>query len=463
MALSTQPYKGTRDFYPKEMRFRRWMFGKLRESVERFGYEEYDGPMLEPFELYAAKSGQELVEKQLYWLVDRGERKLALRPEMTPTLARMVAARIHELPRPIRLFSIPNLWRYERPQRGRLREHWQLNVDLLGGDTALADAEILHVALELLRGFGGERSVSVRVNSRRLIDGFFRDVLGLSAEAALATAKLADARAKIGEEAYSQGLAELGLAEGLRRELEAFFRSSFEELSERLGGGAGAAAAGVRELSELFALLRESGLEVGSAASAGAEASGVLFDPTVLRGLDYYTGMVFEVFDVSPENRRAMFGGGRYDNLVGLFGNHRLSGVGFGMGDVTLQNFLETHGLVPELGGGLDVLVTLPAANLRSRCEEIARAFRAAGLRVVTPLSVEGFGAQLKSASRNGARFVVLLGETELAQGKLGLKNLATGEQETLSLEEAVRRVAGSTKPILTTSNSTVSTSLAQG
>ena len=142
MTLSTQPYKGTRDFYPADMVFRRWMFGVLRDVVSSFGYQEYDGPVIEPFELYAAKSGEELVNQQLYSFQDRGERKMAIRPEMTPTLARLVAAKVNELPKPIRLFSIPNLMRYERPQKGRLREHWQLNVDVLGGAGELADAEI---------------------------------------------------------------------------------------------------------------------------------------------------------------------------------------------------------------------------------------------------------------------------------------------------------------------------------
>ncbi len=153
--LSTQPYKGTRDFYPEDFRVQRWMFENLRRVLARWGYQEYDGPMLEPFELYAAKSGEELVNQQLYWLMDRGERKLAVRPEMTPTMARMVAGKFHELPKPVRWFSIPNLWRYERPQRGRLREHWQLNVDVLGGDRVLADAEVIQIALELMKEFGG--------------------------------------------------------------------------------------------------------------------------------------------------------------------------------------------------------------------------------------------------------------------------------------------------------------------
>src|SRR5262245_53577315 len=177
MALTTQPYKGTRDFYPEEMRIRRWMFNRMRQVAETFGYQEYDGAMPEPFEVYAAKSGEELVNQQLYWLIDRGERKLAVRPEMTPTLARMVAGKIHELAKPVRWYSIPNLWRYERPQRGRLREHWQLNVDVLGGERVLADAEILQFAMSLVRAFGGEKFVKIRVNHRQIVEHFFKNVL----------------------------------------------------------------------------------------------------------------------------------------------------------------------------------------------------------------------------------------------------------------------------------------------
>src|SRR3954470_12270340 len=180
MQLSTQPYKGTRDFYPEDMRIQKWIFDKMGKVVGSYGYQEYGGPMLEPFELYAAKTGEEIVNQQLYWLIDRGERKLAVRPEMTPTLARMVAGKIHEFPRPIRWYSIPNLWRYERPQRGRLREHWQLNVDVLGGDPLLADAEVLMLALDLMKAYGGEKHVSIRVNNRRLMDAFFTQTLGLS-------------------------------------------------------------------------------------------------------------------------------------------------------------------------------------------------------------------------------------------------------------------------------------------
>jgi len=410
--LSTQPYKGTRDFYPEEMRLRRWMFGRLRETVERHGYEEYDGPMLEPFELYAAKTGEEIVNSQLYAFEDRGGRKVAIRPEMTPTLARMVAGKFHELPRPVRWFSTPNLWRYERPQRGRLREHWQLNVDVLGGDPVLADAEVLGLAFELIDGFGGGERIAIRVNHRRLVDHFFREELKLPEGAALKATKAVDAREKVGEERYQAWLLEIGLDPDQARRMDEFFQSPFEATARRMP------CEGVELLRGLFAALE------GSPARER-----IVFDPTVMRGLDYYTGTVFEIFDTSPENRRAMFGGGRYDNLLRLFGNESLSGVGFGMGDVTLQNFLETHRLVPALPAATDVFVALPSAGLRKAADAVARELRKAGLRTVTSLTPGAFGTQLKQAQRLQARFTVLLGERELAEGMYLLKNMATGEQ----------------------------------
>lgn len=415
-ALSTQPYKGTRDFYPEDMRIRNWMFDRLKQAVGRFGYLEYDGPMLEPFDLYAAKSGEELVNQQLYWLMDKGERKLAVRPEMTPTFARMVAAKVNELPKPVRWFAIPNLWRYERPQRGRLREHWQLNVDVVGGDPLLADAEILTVALDLMRAFGGERHISIKVNNRRLMDHFFKDVLQMAPERALATTKAIDARAKIGEEAYAKWLGELGVSDAQRAKMEGFFSASFDEVARLYP------CTGTEELAKLFELMKQSG--------AGEQ---VVFDPSVMRGLDYYTGTVFEIYDVSPENRRALFGGGRYDDLLGLFGKTKAPGVGFGMGDVGLQNFLEVHGLLPKFEGMVDAFVSLPKLEFRGEAEGVARALREAGLKVVTPLEVGGFGAQLKLATKHGARFAVLFGDTELAAGAVIVKDLKSGEQVTVA------------------------------
>lgn len=425
MALSTEPYKGTRDFYPKDMQFRNWMFGKLSQTVRSFGYLEYDGPMLESFDLYAAKTGEEIVNNQLYWLIDKGERKLAVRPEMTPTMARMVAAKVHELPRPVRLFSIPNLWRYERPQRGRLREHWQLNVDVLGGDTLYADAEILTVAVELIRSFVGTETKKnlavVKVNHRGLMDEFFSKKMGLTSEQAQKVVKAIDAKDKVDAAKFNGWLLEAGVRSEQISELEKFFASSLDEVALAVP------CAGATHLQKLFAALHESGV-----------AASVVFDPTVMRGMDYYTGTVFEIYDESPDNRRAMFGGGRYDNLIGMFGKENLSGVGFGMGDASLELFLQTHGLMPKLASEIDVLITLPHEELRGTAEKIAREIRAAGFSVMTPLAVGGFGAQLKLATKHEAKFVVLFGEEELKLGKVLLKNLATGEQNTVAASEIV-------------------------
>jgi histidyl-tRNA synthetase len=442
--LSTQPYKGTRDFYPEDMRLRRWFLGKLREVVEGFGYLEYDGPMLEPFELYAAKTGEEIVNQQLYWLMDRGERKLAVRPEMTPTLARMVAGKIQELPRPVRWYSIPNLWRYERPQRGRLREHWQLNVDVLGGDPLLADAEILRVALALFRGFAAAEFVQIKVNNRRLMDHLFHEKLGLDAEGGRRLAKWIDMKDKIAPEAFLAGLVgkfdpsaspaekvegerakmpPVGLSEAQAKFVLDFFGFDFHRMAAEMP------CPGVDELKRLFELLSSSPL-----------ASKVVFDPTIMRGMDYYTGTVFECYDISPENRRALFGGGRYDNLLGLFVKQPLPGVGFGLGDVSLQNFLETHKLVPELAGFVDVLIATPNEASLKAAEDVGDKLRTKGLRTVTSLGLDGFGSQLKLAVRHGARFAVLLGDDEVRAGTVTFKDLLKGEQrDRLPPDEAAR------------------------
>lgn len=419
--LSNQPYKGTRDFFPDDMAVRRYFFGKLRQVVESYGYREYDGPMLEPFELYAAKTGEEIVNQQLYSLTDRGDRKLAVRPEMTPTLARMVSQKMQELPQPIRWYSIPNLWRYERPQRGRLREHWQLNVDVLGGERQFADFEVLQLAVDLMRAFGGEKFVQVKVNHRGLMDHFFQKILQLDSDAALRVTKAIDARGKIGEEKYQAWLDEIGVSQNHKEKLEQFFKSDFKTISTLYDCSA------VQDLGKLLERVKKAGL-----------GSQIIFDPTVLRGLDYYTGLVFEIYDISPENRRAMFGGGRYDNLVGMFlkpGAPALSGIGFGMGDVTLQNFLETHNLLPQVSTGLDVFVTLPAEGFFEAAQEMGSQLRGLGFSTATPLKVDGFGNQLKQATKLGARFVILFGDAEWKQGQVLVKNLATHQQEAVAVK----------------------------
>lgn len=423
MALSTKPYKGTRDFYPDDMRIHTWMYDQMKQVVKSYCYEEYSGPMLESFELYAAKTGEEIVNQQLYTLEDKSNRKLAVRPEMTPTMARMVAGQVLELPKPVRWFSFPNLWRYERPQRGRLREHWQLNVDLLGGDPAFADFEILNIAFKLISKFGGSDKIQVHVNNRKLINHFFIQTLGLTADQALKASKAVDAKAKIPHEVYKTQLLDAGVPEDQFEKLEEFFELNLDEMKKLYP------CDGVNELTELFELFQD--LDVQSQ---------LIFDAKIMRGLDYYTGTVFEIYDTSPENNRAMFGGGRYDNLVGLFGKQQLSGVGFGMGDVTLQQFLETHDLLPkDLHEFVDVFITLPNSKFFKPSIDLTDRFQSLGLKVFTPLQTGKFATQLKLANKLNAHWAVIFGDDEFSNNEIVIKNLKSGEQKNISINELIK------------------------
>lgn len=420
MALSTKPYKGTRDFYPHDMRIHTWMYENMKSVVKSYCYEEYNGPMLESFDLYAAKTGEEIVNQQLYTLEDKSNRKLAVRPEMTPTMARMVAGQVLELPKPVRWFSFPNLWRYERPQRGRLREHWQLNVDLLGGESLYADFEILNIAYKLIDQFGGSKNINIHVNNRKLINYFFTNILGLTAEQALKASKAVDAKAKISTEVYKEQLLEAGVAEENFQQLEQFFDSSLSDMQKNYP------CEGVQELTELFELFKSSPVD-----------GQLKFDAKIMRGLDYYTGTVFEIYDTSPENNRAMFGGGRYDNLVGLFGKQQLSGVGFGMGDVTLRQFLETHNLLPsDLHDFVDVFITLPDNNFFNSSVELTQKLQAQGLKIFTPLQKAKFANQLKLANKLNAKWAIIFGDTEFDNNEIVVKNLKTGEQKTIPIQD---------------------------
>lgn len=421
--LSTRPYKGTRDFFPEEMRLRDQVFGQLRQTLISFGYEAYDGPMLEPFELYAAKSGEELVNEQLYSFEDRGGRKVAMRPEMTPTLARMVAAKGAQLPRPIRWFSQPNLWRYERPQRGRLREHWQLNVDLLGLESEVAEVEIVQIAIHLLRGFGaGITDFEVQINHRQLMNDLFDQVLQLEAAQIPQVARAIDKRAKIKPEQFESLLGEAGCSSLQIEQLIKFLDSPLMDLEDMLGD-----SEGFKSLCRFFDQVNAMGL-----------GPVCRFKASIMRGLDYYTGIVFEVFDKHPDNRRALFGGGRYDNLVGMFGGQSIPGVGFGMGDVTFFDFLETHGLTPEARTQIQVMVGLFNEDCLTHSLQIAQRLREAGLNVESVLTPQKLGKQFQSADKKGIPFVVMAGPDEMAAEQVSLKDLRSGEQTGLALTDLV-------------------------
>lgn len=426
MNLSTQPYKGARDFYPEDKRKQKYMFDVMRSVVEKFGYEEYDAPILEPLELYAAKSGEEIVNEQTYTFEDRGGRKVAIRPEMTPTVSRMVAGRRQELAYPVRWYSIPNLWRYERPQRGRLREHWQLNVDVFGLPGIEAEHELIMTADAIMKAFGAKAETYLfRLNSRRLIDGALLDYLGLAQTQAYSLIKLIDRMHKLESAAFTAQLdAILSMSQredGTEDKLLALLAiKDIKDLPSELK-----THPSVIELTKLMVMLSDS------------LVTNVTFDITLMRGFDYYTDIVFEVFDTNPENNRSMFGGGRYDGLVGLFGVEPVATVGFGMGDVTLQNFLETHKLLPALKPETEVYVAL-LGDVYAPAQRVIAELREMGVAVAVDPSGRKAEKQIKQAAKKGIRYMLFIGENELKDQQFTLKDIVSGEEERHSLQRVV-------------------------
>ena len=424
--LSTQPYKGTRDFYPAEMRLRNWFFGVIRKVLENSAFDEYNGPMLESLELYAAKSGDEIAKEQTYNFMDRGDRCLAIRPEMTPTVARMVAGKIGELNFPLKWFSIPNMYRYERPQRGRLREFWQINVDIFGCDGFEADLECIASAINILRAYGADESMfTVHINNRRFFNDVIAAIANTDLEGSRKVSKVIDKKNKIPREVYEKELTELGLGAEQIAKIDALYTMSVADATALCPDSQGS-----QELRDLFDALEKTGMD-----------KYCIFDFGIIRGLDYYTGTVFEVFDNAPENNRAMFGGGRYDNLVGLFvKNAKISGVGYGMGDVTLENFLFTHKLVPQtLGSGVKVLVTRFGDVPYEKYLAMVDALREAGIVSSVYLGTKKFGKQLDFAIKDGYTHVITMGGDEMEKGIVRLKNLATREESELTFGDALQ------------------------
>lgn len=415
---------GFRDFYPDRFAVRAAIFAAWREAARRFGFEEYDGPPLEPLELYIEKSGEEIVG-QLYNFVDKGGRDVALRPEMTPTLARMAGARARSLRKPIRWFSIPQLFRYERTQRGRLREHFQWNVDVLGEESILADAEVLAVALTALQLLGlGAEDVVARINDRRLLEklllhtGVPADQLGTvyAVIDKLGREEPSETRRKLEEEA---GLGDATIEEIFR----IFEHADFDALVAAYGSVPGVGEE-LDRLGEYLGVLADMGF--------GEYAR---FDPTIVRGLAYYTGTVFEIFDRAGE-LRAVCGGGRYDNLLEVVGGVDLPGVGFGMGDVVLGELLADRGLLPEYRPELDYYLIAVRPEERPLMLRIGHDLREAGYSVGYGLRAAGVGRQFKDADARGAKRVVVLGPDEVAEGLAVVKDMATGAEERVRLEE---------------------------
>jgi histidyl-tRNA synthetase len=424
--LETQSYKGARDFFPEDMEIRNYIFEKWKRVCKSYGYEEYDGPFLESFELYAAKSGEELVNEQLYSFEDRGGRKVAIRPEMTPTLARMISQKIKALPSPIRWFSISNFWRYEKPQRGRGREFFQLNADIFGVDGIEADFEIISMMTDMMVGFGAnENMFEIRINNRRLADDLYRS-LGLDEKQIKIANKALDKKSKISKEEFAKWLSgDAGLSNKQIDELNAYLSNPYPTL-KRLGDEGSKAAS---ELAKIIDLIEEKNIE-----------KFVKFDPSVIRGLDYYTGMVFEIYDLNEKNLRAIAGGGRYDDLVGLFSNERLTGTGFAMGDITLDDFLRTWELLPDFKTEIEYFVTVwpsDQSKFFAKSIEVADKLRGKNKNVVMWLDKDTkLEKQLKYADKKNINYTIIIGENELDKGTVVIKNMFQNKQEEINFED---------------------------
>lgn len=396
---------GFRDFYPEQYAIRRHIFGKWREVARRYGFREYDGPPLEPLELFTQKSGDEIVG-QLFNFVDKGDRAVALRPEMTPTLARMVGAHHRDYKKPIKWFAIPQLFRYEKQQRGRLREHFQFNADIIGESAVAADAELIALAIDTLRALGLQpEDFVVRVSDRR---------------------------------AWQRYLALLGIPEGEHyaaiQAIDKMEREPIDKTREKLGAKADEIIAFANDKSpkdELKEML----------AALGDLAAFCEVDFKIVRGLAYYTGIVWEIHDRKGE-LRAIAGGGRYDNLLKLVSGVDLPALGFGMGDVVLGELLKDRGLLPKEDHGLDCYVVIVDEALRSAALKLAHDLRDAGIATEYALTPAKVGKQFEAAGRSGARYAVTIGADEWNAGEVKLKDLAAGQEERVKIAELKGKIS---------------------
>lgn len=403
--LSTEPYKGVHDYYPSDWAKATAIFDTIRGVLKTYGFEEYQASPLERAELYESKTSDEIVNNQTYTFTDRGDRRVTIRPEMTPTLARMVAGRRHSLVFPARWFSIGNRFRYERPQKGRSREFYQADVDIVGISGDKAEREVVEIASVILRAFGATQSdFIIKVNSRALIN-VAGSQLGLSTEETTAYLSLIDRKDKMPAEAFEA-------------EREAFRRNGkdpLELIEERSNESVDA------EYMKILTLLE---------AWKARGMTNVVFDPTIARGFLYYTGLIFEIFDTNPENPRALLGGGRYDGLVALFGGEPLPAIGFAIGIETLTDFLTTHNLLPQARSAPTLFIGTPSENDLLPAQEYADLLRDFGMSVLVNTSSKGLGDQVKEAVRRGIPYFVAYGAEEVVAGAVKVKTLAENKEE---------------------------------
>ena len=416
--LSTEPYKGVRDFYPTDWARQEALFTRIQQTLALWGYEEYNASPLERAELYEAKTSEEIVNEQTYTFTDRGDRRVTLRPEMTPTLARMVVAKQRELVFPLRWFSIGNRFRYERPQKGRLREFYQVDVDLVGLPDGEADIEVVQLAASILKSFGAtEDDFVIHMNSRPLLNAACA-AAGLTNEGTRQYLRLLDKKTKMTREAFVAASNILSTKDPLT-----FIESEDADVSEEV-------ASEKRRLLNRINMLKSRGVH------------NVVCDSSIVRGFDYYTDMVFEIHDVNIANSRALLGGGRYDGLGTLFGTDVVPSVGFALGDVTLADFLDTHSLTSNKDMYLpQVYLGTPFVDDISAAQTFANTLRIEGCRVFVNLTKRTLSDQIKDAVKRDIPFFIAYGADEVSGKAIRMKTLATGEEASFSVADLVTRL----------------------
>lgn len=410
MKIKTESYKGTRDFYPKDMLEQNYIFDVWRKSVQKFGYQEYSTPLIEPTKLYSLKTSQEIVNEQIYSFLDRGGRDVALRPELTPSVARLVAAKHQELGYPLRLFSIPDIWRYERPQRGRLRQHWQLNVDIFGSSDLWADYEVISIADYIMQSFKAKRNMyKIFINSRELLNYLLHEVVGINRDLGKEVTSIIDKIDKINETLFLENLTKK-IGEEKAFHLDGLLKVSNNELlpSEIKNHES------FRKLSKIIKLLNENGID------------NVSFKMSMVRGFDYYSDLVFEMFDTNPENSRALFGGGRYDNLMDIFNIDKIPTVGFGMGDVAIKDFLVTHNLLPKFVS-TNTIFLLTLGEVKDSTIKFIDLIRSKDLNFAVDFTNKKIDKKIRNSIKLGAKYIIFIGDDEVINEYATIKNLENG------------------------------------
>jgi len=400
--LSNQPYRGTTDLFDQELKKRQYIFNIWRQTCLSFGFQEYLTPLLEPAVIYETKSGEDVGKKELYTLTDLGGRRLAIRPEMTPSVIRLVSRLYPSSPKPLRLFSIANFMRNERPQKGRSREFWQLNADIFGSESNLSDTETISLALSIMNNFKAPaNSFSLHINDRRLVDQVLTDIIGLKKAQLSAISRILDKFGKLSRSDFTKTLTDLSLDSQQIDTIISFLESdannlinNFPKLKDNPG---------YQNIVQLIGNLKQVPL-----------AESVIFQPSIIRGLDYYDGMVFEVFDNHPENKRSLFGGGRYNGMADLFGGQPIPAVGFAPGDITTKLFLEQNNLFPQDQSPISIFLPVLEEKLTQDTFSLASQLRNLNLPVTTSTEVTPLTKALQQANKQNFSFIIILGEKEI-------------------------------------------------